>query len=375
MDCFLKPLEVTHLSSVKHAFVRLLAAIVHKPLLDPADVDFSRVKRVLVIRQHDMMGDFILATPVLRAIRNRFPDAHIGVLVQENFADILVHNPFVDEVLILWKTRKRWNPSSIGPLVSALFRKWDLAVVLNTVSHSLTSDILAGLSGSRIILGSSAKPIQGIEGNFLYDLQAPCQPGMRHQTERNLDIVRHIGADTTDLSEAVFLTESERQAAGVMLRELHAGSETPRIAMHIGAGKLKNRWPVDRFALLARELRDRLGASIVLCWGPQENDLAAEFQRLVGFETIRVPPGTLRALAAILSQCDMLLCNDTGIMHLGASVGLPLVAIFGPTDPVEWKPVGDNFVAIRGNDATVESVTVNEVAERALELIGKIRTL
>jgi heptosyltransferase-2 len=112
----------------------------------------------------------------------------------------------------------------------------------------------------------------------------------------------------------------------------------------------------------------------VLCWGPHEHALATEFRQLVDFEIVNVPPGTLRTLAAIISQCDLLICNDTGIMHLGASVGLPLVAIFGPTDPVEWKPVGENVVAIRGDDETVDSVTVESVLEGVLELIRKIRS-
>jgi heptosyltransferase-2 len=259
-------------------------------------------------------------------------------------------------------------------LFHALFRKWDLAIVLNTVSHSLTSDILAGLSGSRIVLGSSVKPMEGTSGNLFYHLLAPYQPGVRHQTDRNLDIVRYIGADTTDLSEMMFLSESECREGRSRLVGIQEGSRSPLIAMHLGAGKLKNRWPPKRFAHVACELRDKCGATIVLCWGPHEHALATEFRQLVDFEIVNVPPGTLRTLAAIISQCDLLICNDTGIMHLGASVGLPLVAIFGPTDPVEWKPVGENVVAIRGDDETVDSVTVESVLEGVLELIRKIRS-
>jgi ADP-heptose:LPS heptosyltransferase len=143
--------------------------------------------------------------------------------------------------------------------------------------------------------------------------------------------------------------------------------------MHIGAGKLKNRWPAERFAGLARQLRDREGARIVLCWGPRESDLAAEFSRNVDFDVMKVAPGGLRRLAAFLTMCDLLICNDTGIMHLAASVGVPLVAVFGPTDPVEWKPVGDSFAAVRGADETVGSVTVEEVLQIACAMLRERR--
>jgi len=358
---------------VKRAFVGTLEALVRRPALDPRDVDFSRVKRVLVVRQHDMMGDFLLATPVLRALRRKFPSARLGVLVRDEFAGILVNNPFVDEILVLQKTLNQWNPAKLLTLFSALVGKWDLAVVLNTVSHSLSSDILAGLSGSRIIVGSAARRFQGCSRNFFYNLEAPEHAAPRHQTDRNLDIVRYIGAETGDRSELMCLHESETRAATRDYPALGSDPARPVIAMHIGAGKLKNRWPAERFALLARRLRESAGARIVLCWGPREGDLAAEFTRHADFEVVRVPPGGLRQLAALLTLCDLLICNDTGIMHVAAAVGIPLVAVFGPTDPAEWKPVGSAFVAVRGADGTVGSVTVEDLHRVARGVIREPR--
>ncbi len=354
---------------LKRAFVGSLEALIRKPALDPRRIDFSRVKRVLVVRQHDMMGDFLLATPVLRALRGKFPAARLGVLVRDEFAPVLLNNPLVDEILVLQKTLNQWDPAKLFTLFSALFRKWDLAVVLNTVSHSLSSDILAGLSGSRVIVGSAARRFQGCSRNFLYNIEAPEHPGARHQTDRNLDIVRAIGADTDDRSELMCLQESETRAAALEYPALGYDPARPVVAMHVGAGKLKNRWPAERFAQLARRLREGSGARIVLCWGPRESDLAAEFLRGIDFEVVRVPPGGLRRLAAALTLSDLLICNDTGIMHLAASVGVPLVAVFGPTDPAEWKPSGDSFVAVRGEDGAVGNVTVEQVHDLARGMI------
>lgn len=314
----------------------------------PEDLKRAGVRNVLVIRQHDMLGDFLLATPVLRALRLKFPRAHIGVLVRDYFADTVRNNSCIDEILVLQKSGTQWDLPKILALLKSLFRRWDLTVVLSTVSHSLSSDILAALSGGKFILGSENMIFPGSSRNFFYNLLAPYAPGTRHQTERNLDIVRYIGADTADLSEMMQLEDSERATARKRLQRLGLDGTGPVVAMHIGAGKPANRWPVARFAGLAQSLYDALHARILLCWGVNEQDLALEFCRAVTFSPIRIEPGELRGLASIFAQCDLLVCNDTGVMHVGAAVGVPLVAIFGPTDPVEWKPQGDTFTGIRG---------------------------
>lgn len=361
------------LPALKRALVKLLELITHRPELHPRDVDFSGVKRILVIRPHDMMGDFLLSTPVFRAIRSKFPEVCLGVLVRNEFVDILINNPHVDEILVLQKSPTQWNPRSILILLKRLFRKWDLTIVLNTVSHSLSSDVFAQISGSRISLGTSARTFQGCSRNFFYNLQAPDHAGPRHQTDRNLDIVRYIGADTTDRSELMSLYESECRAAESKLLTLGIHPGPPVIAMHLGAGKPKNRWPPDRFAQLANRLHDQVKAEVIVCWGPHEADLVTEFLHHVDFEVIQIPPGGVRQLAAIFTRCQFVICNDTGIMHLCASMGVPLLAIFGPTDPSEWKPIGDSFVAIRGDDGTVESVAVDNVFQTASTMIKKFR--
>jgi len=86
-------------------------------------------------------------------------------------------------------------------------------VVLNTVSHSFTNDLLANFSGARYILGSEQLIFPGCTRNFFYNLTAPYSPVEKHQSERNLDIVRHIGVETDDLSEVMHLFNMERQAA------------------------------------------------------------------------------------------------------------------------------------------------------------------
>lgn len=346
---------------VKEGLIKLLAAIGSKSPLPPERVNRAKIGSILVIRQHDQLGDFLLATPVLQALRDRFPAARIGVLVRDSFSDVLTGHPLVDEILIIPKTTGQWNLRRLRALFRGLVGKWDMAVVLNTVSHSLTSDVLAVLSGSRFVLGSEHRTFGGVRENFFYNLRAPYTTSFRHQTDRNLDIVRYIGADTRNRSEAMYLSPAERKGAEQRLALLGIDRKKPVIALHIGAGKPKNRWPAARFGQLATRIHKELKAQVLVCWGRAEGDLAADFSAHAKFRPFMLPPGDLRALAAAFLQCNLLVCNDTGMLHVGAAAGVPVVAVFGPTDPREWKPIGEKIVAVGSKTGETRDVPVSAV--------------
>jgi heptosyltransferase-2 len=349
--------------------MRWLEKFFAKELLSAQQVDFSEIKRILVIRQHDMLGDFLLSTPVLHALRQHFPAAHIGVVVREYFTEVVRHHHDVDEVLAFYEHGTRWTPGRARTFWRQLRTPWDLAVVLNTVSHSFTSDLIAQFSRAKYVLGSEHRVFPGCRRNFFYNLLAPYDEMSKHQSERNLDIVRYLGVPARTAAESMHVRETEREAARLRLLDSGWQPEGLLIGMHVGAGKLPNRWPVARFAGLAQRLHDEYRAQILLSWGASEVMLAAEFNESVRFKPIKVAPGSLRELAAYFTHCTALVCNDTGVMHVGAAVGAPLVAIFGPTDPEEWKPIGKKFVAVRGEGQKTENVTTDQAMQALLFLL------
>jgi heptosyltransferase III len=358
-------------SCMKFLFVRLLERLVGTRTLSPSDVDLGRIQRILVIRQHDMLGDFLLSTPVFQALRSKFPNAYIAVLVRDYFLDAILHHPCIDEILVLRKTGNQWNVKHIWRLLRRLIMQWDLTIVLNTVSHSLTSDLLAALSNRHYVLGSTERVLAGCSRNFFYNLLAPPVPAIRHQTDRNLDIVRYLGADTKLRHEQMHLTPAEVEKTTHTLFRIGLRRDHPVIGLHIGAGKVKNRWETDRFVELAEILHARHKATIILFWGAAEGELASRFRKTISFLPLCFPPGRLRELGAAFRNCDLVVCNDTGAMHVCAAVDVPLVAIFGPTDPNEWKPIGDRFVGVRSGDGTVGSVSVDQVYQCVHQLIAQ----
>jgi ADP-heptose:LPS heptosyltransferase len=343
--------------NVKHAVLRTVERIASRKPIDPSSFNFRSLRSILVIRQHDMYGDFLLSTPVFRALRETFPGVRVGAVVRETFAELLRHNTDIDRIIIVPRDRSQWSLDAFAGLWSGLRESWDAVAVLTTVSHSLTSDILGLIAGPKIMIGSEAPVLPGARRNFLYTTIVPLAPGIRHQTDRNLDVVRAMGAETTDLRERVDVTAEERAAARE--RFLRAGAVAGKriLGVHPGAGKMGNRWPAERFAELAKRAADG-GAQIAILWGPAEEELRERFLQALGGQAILIPPGSLRDLAANLATCSFVLCNDTGVLHLSAAVGTPLVVMFGPTPSAEWKPAGDHVTAVQSPTADIADIDV-----------------
>ncbi len=354
----------------KRNWLRLFEKWLDRGVVSPNLINLYAIRRILIVRQHDQLGDFLLSTPVFRALRQFFPQAHIAVIARGYTAELASNNQYLNDVLVIPEKLLGWTPVKIWRLLRGLRRGWDLTIVLNTVSHSLTSDLLAYFSGARYILGSEHRLFPGCKRNFFYNLVARYFTQIKPQSERNLDIVRHLGIDTDDRSEVMTLTAQEKLFASHLLRRHGIGEKDVLVAMHPGAGKIHNRWPVEKFAELANALHRQFEVRIVLTWGPHENELGVNLCRRLSFNPLVVHGLSLRQLAAILAHANIFICNDTGVMHLAAAVGAPLVAIFGPTDPNEWKPIGKKFVAVRGEKHSCANVTVQQVLQAAQNLLG-----
>jgi len=208
----------------------------------------------------------------------------------------------------------------------------------------------------------------GLPRQFLYNLRSPVARGVRHETERNLDIVRAIGADTDDLSPHIRVSDLEKERARHLLDRLGRKKGARLIGMHLGAGKPENRWPVERFADLASKLYDEGKVHLVATFGLDEEGLGKKFLASAHVPCLWGGAPPVRELAALFAAYDAIVVNDTGMLHLAAAVGTPLVGIFGPTDPERFKPLGPHFLAVQAQDHRVESVTVEMVLSALREL-------
>jgi exopolysaccharide biosynthesis WecB/TagA/CpsF family protein len=297
---------------------------------------------ILVVKLSDI-GDVLTATPALRALRKSFPAARLEVLVPPNSAPILAESPLVDDVIVFDKFQydrpiDAFKPSSLAALVrfarDLRRQHYDCLVIL----HHLTTR-WGTLKYAALALASGAKVRAGLgngRGWFLTHRAHDSGFGARHEVEYWLKVVGTIGARTEDTSLEIAIGENDQ------IPLLPGGGKRggcPLVAIHPGSGgySLARRWSAEGFAQVADALVERHGARIILVGTPADG--VSKVASLMRSEAVNLEGRTnLGQLAGILKRCDLFIGADSGVMHLAAAVGTPLVAIFGPSNHRAWGP-------------------------------------
>ncbi|MBN1163247.1 MAG: glycosyltransferase family 9 protein [Candidatus Krumholzibacteriota bacterium] len=349
----------------KLALARFISLFLNVPPRDPAQLDRDPPRRLLIIRQHNQMGDMLLAVPAFRGLRGRFPQSHISLLAASINTDVMLNNPYLDRVFKYAKERNRGNPLRILSFIRELRKcRFDAVIVLNTVSFSITSMLLAVACGAPLRIGSTSRPFGHDLSVRFYHLELPLPSdreleGM-HESEHNLYPLSRLGVVEKDLSSLIVPREGEREECDRFLRA--AVPSGGRFAViHPGAGKKRNVWGADKFASLARTLNDRHALTVIVVGGPADNEAVDDFLKHFPSAPVLVSSPAPGFLAALMKKAAVTICNDTGIMHIAGAAGARCVAVFGPTDPLRWKPVGDRVVAVRSRDGRLQSLGVEEV--------------
>lgn len=341
----------------KRLKTRVLKWLASRPLgnrrAPPGTVDTDPIDSILIIRQHDQFGDFLLTTPAIHALRARFPTARLSLVVRAYLYPVALNNPDVDEVLLFHESGFRWRPRDIRSFVDLMRDPVDLAIVFNTVSHSLSSDLIAWLSGAPVVMGPETPTFDHLDHNPFYTINVPVRPEPRHQIQRNLDVVRQVGADTDDLSYRYAMTAEERAAGRAVIDGLAGdpgkpggpgpkgpGPAGPVVAVHFGTGDARKRYPMEQLARVCDELAARRSARILVIPAPGEDELLRALREAASVPLHDAPPLSLREVAGVIHAVDLLVCNDTGVLHLAAAVKTPTLSFHATSDPAWWKPTG-----------------------------------
>ena len=337
---------------------RLAARLARRPREERAaaraQLERGEAKRLLVVKPRDQLGDFLVATPALAALRTRFPNAHITLVTREYLAPLARRQPAVDEVVVL--PRGGWALARVVDLVGALGApRPDAAFVLNSVSRSRTADLVAATSGAALIVGRSAVGA-GIPGGSapgretVYDVDVPVT-GV-HQVERLLELVRWTGADAPPRM-ALALRPGEK-----ILREVNA------VGFHPTAANALKCWPLASFIELASRLAGA-GARPVVFDTPKEPGPAQALRDALeqrGIPAEFVPAGPLDRFIPQAAGLALMVCNDSGVMHVAAALGVPVLSFHSLGRPEEWAPRSETAIALHAEP--IAAITVDD-AERA----------
>lgn len=302
-------------------------------------------QRILVI-DLAFIGDVILATPVVRALKEAYPAAHITMLTVPLTADVAAMNPYVDEVMVYDKRgadRGIFSLWRVSRRIKA--QRFDLAVCMN---FALRGAALSWLSGIPRRLGYDAQ-----HGGFFLNLVASARrEGIRHETLNHLEVLKPLGIATKDTS--LVLTPPEKAWAGLKeKRAIHHIPEGGYLALCPFGSYERKDLPLATAAHLVRHWSRR--RAIFLIGGEAERERLEQIARLAGLPLGNVLGGalTLPELAAFLQKAACLVTVDTGPLHVAQGVGCRTVAVFGPTDPRVWGPRGkEDAVFYSGYDCS-----------------------
>ncbi|MCB2205445.1 glycosyltransferase family 9 protein [bacterium] len=324
----------------------------------------NSVKNILVVRQHNQLGDMLCAVPLFRALRTTYPNAHIALLARPLNSEILRGAPFLDEIIVYDKNKFIRSPFQVWRFGRALRRrKFDLAITPATVSMSVTSDVLTFFSRADRRIGPGSlngkSNLTAYYYNVKVDLDWRRDP-TRHQTQRNLDIASILVLDPVSPELEIGLSEEEIAQGKETIMQKSGGRDIV-IGFHPGAAKIPNRWDALRFAEIANRCAEIYGAFIVITAGPDDDAPLHEMTLNMPNACLIMQNEPIRDVAAVISNCDVYVTNDTGMMHVSAGVGTPTLSLFGPTDPLQWAPLGDAHRFILGRNGSVDTIPIEKV--------------
>jgi ADP-heptose:LPS heptosyltransferase len=305
------------------------------------DPRWRDVRRVLIVRL-DNLGDVILATPAIRALRERFAEARLTLLASPVGAQVADLNPDLDDAIVY---RAPWmdpdaqldqNPSREASIIAEIRRRgFDGAVVFGSYHQSaLPAAYLSYVAGIPL---RHATSIDGPGSLLTSRHRHPDRP--IHEVKRGLDLVRGLGIETSCDDLVLRPREDDLVWAREAVDCLRHGHE-PVIAIHPGCSCPSRTYPPDHFAQAAKALCQELGARLVWTGGPDEIGLVDVIRSKIDDPGLNLAGTTdLSHLAATLAACDLAITNNSGPMHVAAAVGTPVIALFALTNPPEeWHP-------------------------------------
>jgi predicted lipopolysaccharide heptosyltransferase III len=274
------------------------------------------------------IGDVVLTTPVIRAVRSAYPEAHIVYLAETEAASLLENNPHLDEIIAYNIKKNIFSQLLFFKRLRA--QKYDLAV--DFFGNPRTA-LLTCATGASVRIG-----IDGRTRSGLYTHRIKDDPRPKTAIQFYFQFLQALGVEPISTKTEIFLTEDERREARIYLQWHGVDIEHSTVALHPGASWPAKVWPSDRFAQLADYLIAKLGAQVILTQGPKDRETVAEVsRRCVGnIKILEVLP--LRQLAAVLSHMNVVVANDSGPMHIAVAVGTKTIGIFGPGEENIWFP-------------------------------------
>ena len=353
--------QIEHIG--KKLLVLILGFFLKQEKLAPEDVDRSSIKKILVNRQDDRIGNLILTTPLLSALRRFFPTTHISYLASKTFHTLFYNSNLVDQIFIAKKRQYIFHPLSLVSFIRKIRgQKFDLAFDSSDENNfSLNNSFLAYLSGARYRIGYK-KPNSAL---FL-NLEVPSPPSQMHAAEMHLDLLRFLVGDFEGDDLKIEVDPENRFSIEEYLNQKGVSPDDFLIGINVG-GRGKKRWDLENFTRLADWIVGNFESKVIFIWGPEEKSMIKgialkDENKLILSDLFPIP-----VLAALIERCNLFTSGDTGAMHLSVAVRTPTLALFLDSDPAKFGPRGKAHKIICSSNGKILVETVKKAIKDMME--------
>lgn len=313
--------------------------------------------RILIART-DRIGDVILSTPAIKAVRDAYPDAYIAFCVSPEALEIVDKNPYLNEVIVYDKKKKYRNLFGMIRFILKIRRKrFDTALILHPTNRMNLACFFAGIPRR---VGFDRKM------GFLLTDKIPHtkQEGKKHEMEYTLDVVRKIGIEPVDKKLYMSLHKGVEEEVKKVFEENGIERIGNIVAIHPGASCPSKRWPEEFFAETIEKLVKKYGARVIIVGSSSDEKTGRAIMDYLTVKAVDLTGKTsLSILAGILSKSRLFISNDSGPVHIAVSVGTPVIDIFGRNDPGlsprRWGPLGPSDIVFHKDAGCIRCLAHN----------------
>lgn len=273
-------------------------------------------KKILII-QLRQLGDVLLTTPVIKPLKERFPDASLSFLTERNAYDILSGNPFLDEIITI--DRRASIPEQIRTIIEIRRRGFDL--VLDFMANPRTSYITF-FSGAKITVTFDV-PVR----KHFYKVSV--KPNRSYAVDYKLDMLKPLGIEKADNTPFMHIPPEAENKISVFLKSSGVEEDDFLVCMDATHRRVTRKWTGEGFAEVADRLKELYSAKVVFLWGPGEREEAEGVMAMCRHRHILSPGTSIKELAALVNRANILIGNCSFPRHVAVSQGTPSLVILG----------------------------------------------
>jgi heptosyltransferase-3 len=334
------------------------------------------IHKILIVKLR-YIGDVLLTTPVLKNLRLSYPNARLDILVNEGTDEVLKHNRDISTIIYI---ERGSLIRQLGFVQKLRGHQYDLVVDL---TDSDRSAILSLLTGAPVRVGYNSE--DRWRGKC-YTQVVPADRNGMHTVDYQLEALRLLGIPVKSSELVLPLSKEDESSADRIVNEYKLNDGRPIVLIHPGARWWFKSWPPEYFAKLADAIQQNFECHVIFAGGASDEDTINKIQNLMAIKTISFAGKiTVLQLAALVKRCRLFIGNDNGIMHVASAIGIPVIAFFGLTNPLQWGPRGSGHAifykgidcrpcfpdgCIRGDQSCMRIITVEEVMKAVIKILN-----